>query len=599
VERPLIWRDDVSEEIRTVGVLGCGTMGSGISEVCARAGYTVVFREVDDDRVADGMARIRHSMDRAVEKGKMDAAERDTALARISGATTFESLKDADLVIEAIPEQLGLKQEAFVTLDGLLQPNAILATNTSSLPVIEMAVKTGRPSRVIGFHFFNPAPVMGLVELVKTVVTDADVVQTAQQFASSVGKTPVVCGDRAGFIANLLLFPYLNDAVRMLESGFASREDIDAAMQLGCGHPMGPIALLDLIGLDSTYEILEAMYREFGATQYAPAPLIKQLVTAGFLGRKAGRGFYEYEEPDSPRIKDAGTHKRSVPETAAAHVKRIGVLGSGTMATGIAEVCAKAGYNVVLRARSDKRASEAAAKFEKSLAKAVERGKMTAEQMDEVRGRLETTTDMQAFGSVDLVIEGIAEELDVKLEHFRELDAIVPEHAVLATTTSSLPVVALAAATRRPESVVGMHFFNPAQVMRLVEVVRTVRTSDEAANTVLAVGAKIGKHCVTCPDRAGFIVNALLFPYLNDAIKMLESGYATAEDIDQAMKLGCGHPMGPFALADIVGLDVSLQIIQTLYREFRDPGYAPAPLLEHLVHAGYLGRKTGRGFYTY
>jgi 3-hydroxybutyryl-CoA dehydrogenase len=589
----------MTEDFQTVGVLGCGTMGSGISEVCARAGYQVVFREVDDERVADGLARIRHSMDRAVSKGKMDEAAREEALGRISGATTFESLKDADFVIEAIPEHLDLKQEAFRALDALLPQHAIIATNTSSLPVIEMAVQTQRPARVIGFHFFNPAPVMGLVELVKTVVTEPDVLESARAFASSLGKEPVVCGDRAGFIANLLLFPYLNNAVRMLESGFASREDIDAGMQLGCGHPMGPLALLDLVGLDSVYEILDAMYRQFRETLYAPAPLIKQLVTAGFLGRKSGRGFYEYEEPDSPRIKESVSHRRAVPETAASHVRRIGVLGSGTMALGIAEVAAKAGFDVTLRARSAKRVSESEAKFGKSLAKAVERGKMTKEQLDAAAAKLTTTTDLEAFANCDLVIEAIAEELDVKIEHFKQLDAITPEHAILASTTSSLTVIALAAATNRPESVAGMHFFNPAQVMKLVEVVRTVRTSDDTADTITAVGTKLGKHCVVCPDRAGFIVNALLFPYLNDAIKMLESGYAAAEDIDKAMKLGCGHPMGPFALADIVGLDVTYQIIQTLYREFREPGYAPAPLLEHLVHAGYLGRKTSRGFYTY
>ena len=589
----------MTQEIRTVGVLGCGTMGSGISEVCARAGYTVVFREVDDDRVGDGLARIRHSMERAVERGKLETGERDASLGRISGHTTFESLKDADIVIEAIPEHLDLKQEAFAELDTLLQPHAILATNTSSLPVIEMAVKTSRPSRVLGLHFFNPAPVMGLVELVKTVVTDPDAVESAHAFATSLGKTPIVAQDRAGFIANLLLFPYLNNAARMLESGFATREDIDAGMQLGTAHPMGPLALLDLIGLDSGYEILEAMYRQFRETQYAPAPLIKQLVTAGFLGRKSGRGFYEYEAPDSSRLKDAGNHRHAVPETAGAFVKRVGVLGSGTMANGIAEVAAKAGFEVVLRARSDKRASESAAKVQKSLAKAVERGKMTSEAMEAAVGRLTTTTDLSAFGACDLIIEAIAEELDVKLEHFREIDVVAPEHAILATTTSSLPVIALAAATQRPENVVGMHFFNPAQVMRLVEVVRTVRTADETAHAVTAVGTKMGKHCVQCSDRAGFIVNALLFPYINDAIKMLEAGYATAEDIDNAMKLGCGHPMGPFALADVVGLDVTYQIIQTLYGEFREPWYAPAPLLEHLVQAGYLGRKTGRGFYTY
>jgi 3-hydroxybutyryl-CoA dehydrogenase len=589
----------MSDQITTVGIVGCGTMGSGIAEVCARAGYAVAFREISDEAVEAGLARIRHSMDRAVAGGKISAEERDAALARISGGTALEPLKDADIVIEAVPESLELKQQVFRELDALLPSHAILATNTSSLPVIEIAVQTGRPSRVIGLHFFNPAPIMGLIELVKTVVTDPEALETARAFAESLGKSPVVCQDRAGFIANLLLFPYLNNAVRMLESRFAAREDIDAAMQFGCGHPMGPLALLDLIGLDSAYAILDALYRQFRETLYAPAPLIRHLVTAGFLGRKTGRGFYTYEEPDSPRVVDAGAARRPVPPSAGAHVRRIGILGSGTMATGIAEVAARAGYQVTLRARSRQRASEAAAAVGKSLARAVERGKMTKDQLEETTARLTTTTDLEAFAECDLVIEAIAEDLDLKVEHFRELDRIAPGHAVLASTTSSLPVVALAAATTRPEQVVGMHFFNPAPVMRLVEVVRTVRTSEETVDTALAVGARMGKHCVVCPDRAGFIVNALLFPYLNDAVKMLESGYATAEDIDRAMKLGCGHPMGPFALLDIVGLDVSLQIINSLYREFREPGYAPAPLLEHLVHAGYLGRKTGRGFYTY
>jgi 3-hydroxybutyryl-CoA dehydrogenase len=585
--------------IETVGVLGCGTMGSGISEVCARNGYRVIFREVDDDQVAAGLARITQSIERAVERGKIEAGERDATLSRISGTTTFADLKECDLVIEAIPEHLEWKQEAFQALDPLLAEHAVLATNTSSLPVIEMAVKTTRPSKVLGIHFFNPAPVMGLVELVKTVVTDDDVLSDARGFVESLGKSPVVCQDRAGFIANLLLFPYLNNAVRMLESGFASREDIDAGMVLGCAHPMGPLALLDLIGLDSTYEILDAMYRQFRETMYAPSPLIKQLMTAGFLGRKSGRGFYEYEEPGSSRVKEAGSHGHQVPDTAASHIRKIGVLGSGTMANGIAEVAAKAGYSVVLRARTKQRVSESLAAVEKSLAKAVQRGKMTEDQLKATTALIEGTTELEAFSDCDIIIEAIAEELDVKLDYFRQLDAIAPRHAILASTTSSLPVIALAAATERPEQVVGMHFFNPAPVMKLVEVVKTVRTSEETADAVYALANKVKKHPVACPDRAGFIVNALLFPYINDATKMLESGYATAEDIDTAMKLGCGHPMGPFALADIVGLDVTYQIIQTLYEEFRDPYYAPAPMLEHLVTAGFLGRKTKRGFYTY
>jgi 3-hydroxybutyryl-CoA dehydrogenase len=385
----------------------------------------------------------------------------------------------------------------------------------------------------------------------------------------------------------------------MLESGFATREDIDAAMMMGCAHPMGPLALLDLIGLDSTYQILDAMYRQFRETLYAPAPLIKQLVTANFMGRKTGRGFYEYEEPGAPRVKESGHHRRTVDPAAAAHIRKIGVLGTGTMATGIAEVAAKAGFKVVLRGRSQQRVSEAMAGFDKSMARAVSKGKMTEEQMEATRALVTQTTELDDFADCDILIEAIAEELDVKVDHFKALDKILPKHAILASTTSSMPVIALAAATERPEQVIGMHFFNPATIMRLVEVVKTVRTSEETADAVLALSAKLGKHSVVCPDRAGFIVNALLFPYLNDAVKMLESGYATAEDIDAAMKLGCGHPMGPFALMDIVGLDVTFQISQTLYREFREPGYAPAPLLEHLVHAGYKGKKSGRGFYTY
>jgi 3-hydroxybutyryl-CoA dehydrogenase len=332
---------------------------------------------------------------------------------------------------------------------------------------------------------------------------------------------------------------------------------------------------------------------------YAPSPLIKQLTTAGFLGRKSGRGFYEYEEPGSSRVKEAGSHGHQVSDTAASHIRKIGVLGSGTMANGIAEVAAKAGYSVALRARTKQRVSESLAAVDKSLAKAVQRGKMTEDQLKSTTALIEGTTEIDAFSNCDIVIEAIAEELDVKLDYFRQLDAIAPRHAILASTTSSLPVIALAAATERPEQVVGMHFFNPAPVMKLVEVVKTVRTSEETADAVYALANKLKKHPVLCPDRAGFIVNALLFPYINDATKMLESGYATAEDIDTAMKLGCGHPMGPFALADIVGLDVTYQIIQTLYDEFRDPYYAPAPMLEHLVTAGFLGRKTKRGFYTY
>ncbi len=235
-------------------------------------------------------------------------------------------------------------------------------------------------------------------------------------------------------------------------------------------------------------------------------------------------------------------------------------------------------------------------KLEWSLDKVVAKGRITLDERAATLARVRATTDLAALADCDLIIEAVVEDLEVKRALFAEIDAVARPGAILATTTSSLPVIECATATSRPQDVVGMHWFNPAQVMRLVEIVPTVLTADDVTATVLEVARAAGKHPVLCADRAGFIVNALLFPYLNDAVKMLEAHYADVEAIDTAMKVGCAHPMGPFELADVVGLDVTLAIVRTLYLEFREPGYAPAPLLEHLVKAGYLGRKTRRGF---
>ena len=583
-------------EIRKVGVVGCGTMGSGICEVCSRSGFEVIFTEISEEAVAAGQERITNSVERAVERGKLDRAEADQVMARISSSTSNADLADCDLVFEAVPEKLDIKKALFAELDEILGPDAILATNTSSLPVIDMAVATKRPHQVIGFHFFNPAQVMKLVELVRTVATDDTVVDAARGFAEKLGKQPVVARDRAGFIANLLLFPYLNSATRMFDQGFASREDIDASMQLGCGHPMGPLALLDLIGLDSSYEICEALWRQFRDDQDAPAPLLKQYVVAGYLGRKTGRGFYRYEKPESSKVADAAEVGTSANGSG---ITTVGVVGTGLMASGIAEVAAKAGNEVILRGRSEASIKRAKGAVEKSLGRAVSKGKMEQEAADEILGRITTTLEFSDLAEVDLVVEGVAEDLDVKTQIFKELDASVKPDAILASTTSSLSVVDLAAVTSRPDRVLGLHFFNPAPIMKLVEVVRTVATDAAVEEKATSWARELGKHPVRCRDRAGFIVNFLLFPYLNDAVRMHEEGYSTPEDIDAAMKLGCGHPMGPFALMDIVGLDVTYAILNSLHEEFRERRYAPAPLLEHMVRAGYLGRKTGRGFYDY
>jgi len=584
--------------ISTVGVIGLGTMGAGIAEVIARNGYLVIAIENTTASLDHGRGAVEQSTDRAVRRGKLTEAERDALMDRITFTTDMPELASADLIIEAVSESLELKKAVFHEVDAIAPEHAILASNTSSLSVTDIAVATGRPANVVGIHFFNPAPVLSFVEIVRTVVTSQDVVDEAVEFARSLGKEPVVIGDRAGFIANALLFGYLNHAVSMFESKYATREDIDDAMRLGCGYPMGPLMLLDLIGLDTAYEILDTMYRQGRDRLHAPSPILKQLVTAGLKGRKTGQGFYTYEAPGSPVVVDAvDTEATELGPTR--EVASVGVVGSGTMASGIAEVFAKAGMEVVLVARSAEKAAHAVGRIQASMDKAVSKGKMSEEDRDAALQRVRGTASLRELSYSDLVVEAVVEDLEVKKALFGELDRICKSGAILATTTSSLPVIDLAVVTNRPEDVVGLHFFNPAAIMKLVEVVRTVSTSPEVVDTAIAVCRALGKHPVTCGDRAGFIVNALLFPYLNDAVRMLEANYASSDDIDLAMKKGCGYPMGPFELLDVVGLDVSYAIQRTLYLEFREPGFAPAPRLEHLVTAGYLGRKTGRGFRDY
>lgn len=584
----------------TIGVIGLGTMGAGIAEVFARNGFPVIGIELTDEAVERGREHLSHSTGRAVSRGKMSEEQQAEILGRISFATDLSALADADFVVEAVVESLEVKKDLFRRLDDIVDPDAILATNTSSLPVTEISTANSHPGRVVGLHFFNPAPVQNLVEIVRTVVTEPAVLADVESLVGRLGKNPVVCGDKAGFIANTLLFGYLNHAVAMFEGKYATREDIDAAMRFGCGYPMGPLALLDLIGLDTAYEILETMYRQGRDRLHAPAPILKQMVTAGLLGRKTGRGFYTYERADSPIVvaDDKTPSTDDLPELKH-DIRTVGVVGTGTMAAGIVEVFAKSGYDVLYVGRSQDKVDGVQAAITRNFDKQIQRGRATEEQKTEVLARLTGSTSLDDLARTEIVVEAIAEDLAIKTTLFENLDEICKPGTILATTTSSLPIISLAKVTSRPQDVIGMHFFNPAPIMKLVEVVSTVATDDDVAETVRALCAKVGKVAVSCGDRAGFIVNALLFPYLNDAVKMLEAHYATADDIDTAMKQGCALPMGPFELLDVVGNDVSLAIQRELYLEFREPGFAPAPLLEHLVTAGYLGRKTQRGFRDY
>ena len=303
----------MAKEFTAVGVVGLGTMGAGIAEVFARHGLDVVAVELDPDALARGRGHVEKSTGRAVSRGKLSAEDQQALFDRMTFATTLDALADVDLVIEAVPERLDIKRSLFASLDAICQPATILATNTSSLSITQIATATGRPGQVVGMHFFNPAPVMKLVEVIHSVLTDAEVIADVRGLAERLGKTAVSVGDRAGFVANRLLFGYLNQAANMVESGWANREDIDTAMTIGAGLPMGPLTLLDLIGLDTSVQVLDAIYDETRDRRHAAAPILRQLVAAGFLGRKTGRGIYDYADQTPARLPSDSLTRRCPP----------------------------------------------------------------------------------------------------------------------------------------------------------------------------------------------------------------------------------------------------------------------------------------------
>ena len=381
-------------------------------------------------------------------------------------------------------------------------------------------------------------------------------------------------------IHDTLVLPYLNHAARMFESGYASATDIDNAMRFGCGYPKGPLTVIDELGAGTVRDQLDARFTETGDQLHKPAEVLVRL--AGEQGTFTGE---TGDEAAAPELKKT--------------ISKVGVVGTGTMASGIVQVFAQSGYDVVFVGRSQEKVDGVVAFIDKGLSKLVEKGRLDEDAKAATLGRLTGATSRDALADVDLVVEGIAEDLDIKVELFRDLDRICKPGAILATTTSSMPITKLGEVTSRPESVIGMHFFNPATIMKLVEVVTTEATGRDVNETVLALCAAVGKVAVSCGDRSGFIVNCLLFPYLNDAVKLLESGAADIDEIDEAIKETAGFPMGPFALLDVVGNDVSLAIQKELFAEFGEKGFAPAPTLEKLVAEGKLGRKTGEGFRTY
>jgi 3-hydroxybutyryl-CoA dehydrogenase len=513
-------------EIREVAVVGLGTMGAGIAEVFARAGLRVVAIEADEAALSRGLSILDGSLGRAVSRGRLTSQEQDEIRGRVTPAGGFDEAAGADLAIEVVPEQLELKRRVFAELDRHCRPDAILATNTSSLSVTDIAAPTRHPGRVVGMHFFNPAPVMRLVEVVGTVLADDGVQAAAADLARRLGKTPVQVGDRAGFVANALLLPYLNHAVTLLETGFASRADIDAAATAGIGLPMGPLALLDLIGLDTSLSIMEVLREEFGGPRYTPAPLLRRLVAAGRTGRKSGRGLHEYAggKPVSPVRTDIPNKGLTSPP---ATITLVGSGADGAVQGGRPPYPPRAAW-----------------------------------RRQDLEGELGAAA---AAAGISITP-----------------DPGQPSDLVIVAATPDASVLAAALAAGRPQDTVGLY----AGGGRLAELVITRLTSPAAAAAAEALAGQLGLSVVLAPDRPGFLAGTLLYPHLADAVRMVQDGYASAADVDTAMTLGCGYPEGPLELLDQAGPERALAVLSAMYDAYGDPAFAPPPLLAEHAAAG-------------
>jgi 3-hydroxybutyryl-CoA dehydrogenase len=519
-------------KIRAVGVIGLGTMGAGIAEVFARGGFPVTAVEADPRALAKGIATLDGSLGKAVTKGRLTEDERAEIIRRVTAGAKLTDLSGADLVVEVVPEQLAIKRQILAELDQICRPDAIIATNTSSLSVTAIAGGSAYPGRVVGMHFFNPAPVMRLVEVVTTVLTAPAVAAVVTDLAGQLGKTSVQVTDRAGFVANALLLPYLNHAVRLLETGHASREDIDTAATEGIGLPMGPLALLDLIGLDTSLAILEVLQREFGGTRYTPAPLLRRLTGAGRVGRKGGSGFYDYQDKrgaagNSPDFPNANQSRAPGTVTLIDPLvnTRTGAHGSGDRAAELASMLAAAGINVT---RNPAHPTELA------------------------------------------------------------IVAIGPKGGVLGPAIAAgraADAVGLHLATHAPKSDSPISDYRISG-QSLAELTPSLMTSAAAIDAARALAAKLGLRTVVAADRPGLLVGALLYPHLRDAVAMVADGYATPADIDTAMTLGCGYPRGPMRMLADAGLARVAGVLAAMYAAYGDPAYSPPPLLTDLAQAG-------------
>ena len=401
--------------------------------------------------------------------------------------------------------------------------------------------------------------------------------------------------DKRSNIANKLIYPFWADSIRLYENGISIFEDIDKVCKFGFGHPKGPFQMMDEIGLDTVYQGLRSFFDDTGDKRFKVPEVLRKMVEEGILGEKTGKGFYNHVQQSPGRLKIDALHQ----EIPSIKVERVGVIGFGTMGRGIVQVVAEHGFEVIVKEVRQDLIEKGMNFIEKILERSVEKGKITAKGKNDIIGKIRGTTNSEGLKESDVVIEAAFEKMDLKKEIFAEIDMIVKPECILATNTSCLSVSEMATVTKSPERFCGLHFFNPVPLMKLVEVIRAIQTSEEVFKKAFNFGIILGKEPVQCKDSPGFIANRLLCPYLFHAIGEYGKGLATKEDIDNSVKLETGFPMGPLELTDLIGLDVCLDISEAMFRKTSDRNLDPPFLLKEMVRKGYLGKKSGKGFYDY
>jgi 3-hydroxybutyryl-CoA dehydrogenase len=591
-------------DVKKVGVVGMGTMGSNIAIVCIRGGVETAACEANESALQAGMDRVRSFLEAGVQKGKNSPEDRDAMLGRLTGTTSLTELADCDLVIEAINENRDDKNALLQKLDAILDENAILASNTSTLSITNMGAASGRPGRTIGTHFCLPAALNKTVEAAPGLLTSEETMADTTAFLEKVGQIPIRVKDTPGFILNYFLIPFQNDCIRLIEAGYTTAADIDTGLRLGLGYKMGIMRLLDIEGLDIHRTVSLSLYEQLKDPRYFPPPLVDKMIDAGHLGTKTGKGFYNYEKPGvfgvaESKPEEGASRDISRGKPLSDAVRKVGVIGLGTMGSGIAQVCVTAGLEVIGIEANAEVLEAGLGRIRKNLDGAVKRGKMSEADKTAALDRLRGGGDLNELSDCDLIIEVVVENIGVKLDIFEKLESIAKKDAIFASNTSCLSVTAMAAKTKRPERVLGLHFFNPPYAMPLVEVVEAIQTAPEIVEFGIAFCQRIGKTPIPVKDRPGFLVNRLLVPYLNHAAQAFDDGLADRETFDKAIHMGLGHPMGPLTLLDLVGIDVQKFVADAMAEELGEARFVAPPLLSRMVSANWLGRKTGRGFYEY